>query len=70
MITTPQAYCPLCGRMLTVVKTVAVTRYADQVTYACVCGCGTSDLTVRQGKILSVTIREPEKHPSFRILAG
>lgn len=70
MITTPKTYCPLCGRFTTVVDTVRVSRYAEEVTYLCMCGCGQSELTVCRGKIRSVTLREPEKYPSFRVLAG
>ena len=70
MITTPKTYCPLCGQITTVVKTIGVTRCADQVTYLCVCGCGESEMTVSRGKIQSVALREPEKHPDFRVLAG
>ncbi len=70
MITTPKTYCPLCGQMTTVVKTIGVTRYAEQVTYLCVCGCGESEMTVSRGKILSVVLRDTEKQPDFRVLAG
>ena len=70
MIATPKTYCPLCGRFLAVLETVKVARYAEQVTYRCECGGGEADLLVERGKILSVTLVNPEKHPDFRILAG
>ena len=70
MISKPRAYCPLCGSTLTAVETVAVAQYAERVTYRCVCDCGESDVTVRNGKIVLVTLRHPEKYPDFRILAG
>ena len=70
MISTPKTFCPLCGGTTTVLRTINVTRCADQVKYLCKCGCGESEMTVSRGKIISVVLREPEKHPSFRILAG
>jgi hypothetical protein len=51
-------------------RTVAVTRCAEQVTYYAICGCGASHVTVRRKKIISVSPCEPEKYPTFRILAG
>ena len=70
MITTPKTYCPLCGRNLNVIRTEKVTRYADQITYLCMCPCGDADMVVQRGKILSVSLRDPEKRADFRILAG
>ena len=70
MISRPRAYCPLCGSTLTAVETVKVSQIAERVTYRCVCECGESDVTVKTGKIQSVTLRHPEKYPDFRILAG
>ena len=70
MITTPKTYCPLCGQTTTVVKTIGVTRCAERVTYLCVCGCGESEMTVSRGKILSVILRDTEKQPDLRVLAG
>ena len=70
MITTPRTFCPLCGDELSVMRTVAVTRCAEQVTYYAICGCGASHVTVRRKKIISVSPCEPEKYPTFRILAG
>ena len=70
MISRPRAYCPLCGSTFITVETVAVSRNAERVTYHCICDCGESDVTVRNGKIVLVTLRHPEKYPDFRILAG
>lgn len=70
MITSPRIYCPLCGRTATVVNTLCVKRYTGQVVYLCVCSCGQSEMTVDHGKILSFELRDPEKHPPFRVIAG
>lgn len=70
MITTPRTYCPMCGQTTTVIRTIGVSRCADQVKYLCVCGCGESEMTVSRGKIQSVILRDPEKHPDFRVIAG
>ena len=70
MITTPRTYCPICGQTTTVIRTIGVTRCADQVTYLCVCGCGESEMTVSRGRILSVILRGAEKRPEVRALAG
>ena len=70
MITTPKIYCPLCGQLSTVVETLRKARYGSEAKYLCVCGCGESEMTVKDGKIQSFELREAEKHPDFRILAG
>ena len=68
MITSPRVYSPLCGGLVTVVARVSTSRYGDESVWLCVCGCGKNHLTVKNGKIQSVVLKEPK--PKFRVIAG
>ena len=65
MISKPEANCPLCGSKYNVFDAVDVSRYAQTVTYYAECECGAANLTVKGGKVIEITRRDPIEVPDY-----
>ena len=58
-------HCPFCGTPLKILDTIP-TVSAEGTANISICKCGVFDIVVRQNKVITIRLRNPEQHPDFQ----
>ena len=59
-------HCPFCGTPLKILDTIP-TVSAEGTANISICKCGVFDIVVRNSKVVSIRLRNPELRPDFQI---
>ena len=69
MNATLTVHCPFCGTPLKILDTIP-TVSAEGTANISICKCGVFDIVVKQNKVVTIRLRNPELQPDFQVRNG
>ncbi len=66
MNATRTVHCPFCGTPLKILDTIP-TVSSEGTANISICKCGVFDIVVRQNKVVTIRLRNPELQPDFQV---